>query len=222
MNKTFEYNVKRELFFEHIMNDFYAYKEIKTIGDQPAIISSGITTKEDIEKIDQYTNIKHAEYTLCKTDILEFSRNNLFGANLMEIDEFKIQNPYDYFLENQMKDVSLLKVSYYDYNIYDLAGNKFPKAIYFDYINASMHNGDFVLNKCLDILKNRQDIKLLTEKIVNIPYYNADEGHDKYLSFIWHPSDEDFNKIKALSNHYDIYQYIEDNILKLPRRKKRK
>jgi len=219
MDKNFEYTIKREIQFKQLQDDFYVFKETKTVGEKNPIIIQGVTTQEEINKCNQYEDIKHAEYALYNQDILEYSRNNLFGNSYEKFQEFQIKNPYDYFAEFGLNDeIILIKVSYYDHNIYSIDGIKYPKAIYFDYIQAAMHNGKYNLNKTLEILKTRGDIELLSEDIKPIPYYNSEVGQDMYLEFIWHPSDEDFEKIRDLNDKWGMYEYIIDQIFGLPKK----
>lgn len=215
MEKSFEYNIKREIQFKQLQDDFYVFKEVKTIGKKKPVIIQGVTTQEAIDKCNQYEDIKMAEYALYNKDILEYSRNNLFGKSYEKFKEFHIKNPYDYFIGDDLTEVIFIKVSYYDHNIYDVDRNKYPKAIYFDYIEASMHNGKYNLEKSLEILKKRNDIELITEKITSIPYYNSDDERDMCLEFIWHPSDEDFEKIKNISDKWKMYEIIIDDIFGL-------
>lgn len=218
MDKNFEYTIKRDIQFKQLQDDFYVFKEIKTIGKKKPVIIQGVTTQEVIDKCNQYEDIKLAEYALYNQDILEYSRNNLFGNSYEKFQEFLIKNPYDYFTGDDLTEVVFIKVSYYDHNIYDVDGNKYPKAIYFDYIEAGMHNGNYNLQRALEILKTREDIKLLTKEIKPIPYYNSSDDEDMCLEFIWHPSDEDFEKIKYISDKWEMYKVINNQIFGLPKK----
>ena len=218
MDKTFEYTIKRDIQFKQLQDDFYVFKETKNVGKKKPIIIQGVTTQEVIDKCNQYEEIKLAEYALYDKDILEYSRNNLFGNSYEKFQKYLIKNPYDYFTGDDLTEVVFIKVSYYDHNIYDVDGNKYPKAIYFDYIEAGMHNNNYNLQRTLEILKIRDDIELFTKEVKPIPYYNSSDDQDMYLEFAWHPSNEDFNKIRDISDKWEMYKTINNHIFGLPKK----
>lgn len=216
MKKEISYIIKREIEYLPVINDFYVYKETETIGNNEPIIREGITINV-IDDIKQEESIPFSEYQLYQKDILEFARQNLFGDQ-KTYEKFKeccIRNPFTYFKENGLKNVELLFVREYDHSIRDINNKKLPVAIYFDYIEAHMHNGMYNLKEVLEILKKRNDIKFLQNGIVPVPYYNRDEEQSEYLEFIWIPSNEDFDKIADCKDSWDRYNKIKTEIFGL-------
>lgn len=214
MKKEILYTIKREIEYLPVINNFYVFKEKITIGNNEPVIKEGITTNV-VNDIKQEEAIPISEYRLYNKEILDFARKNLFSRQetLKKFEEYQVKNPFTYFSNNELKDVKLLHLHYYDYSIRDINNKKLPTAIYFDYIQAGMHNGIYDLKEVLEILKQRNDIKFLKEGIISIPYYNSDDYHSKYLEFIWIPSDEDFDKVADYG--VDKYNKIKTEIFGL-------
>jgi len=219
MKKEIIYTTKREIEYLPIINEFYAYKEKIIIGNNKPIIKEGITINI-IDSIQQEEPIIQSEYNLYEENILEFARSNLFGhvKTWEKFMEYKIKNPFTYFQENNLSQVKLLYLRSYDHTIRDINNKKLPTAIYFDYIEAGIHDGDYDLKEVLDILKERNDIIFLKDGIISIPYYNSDEERNEYLEFIWTPSNEDFDKIAECVNSWDRYNKIKTEIFGLKRK----
>jgi hypothetical protein len=80
--------------------------------------------------------------------------------------------------------------------LFDLDGVPYPVALYYDYISARMHNMNYKLDDVLEYLKTRDDIRFPDEaKVLDVPFYNCDENHNKYLEFFWMPTREDYIKM---------------------------
>lgn len=216
VKKTIEYTVKREIISIDITDELCAYQELSYIGDTLNGKREGITEKDTLNEVIGNTGIKNSKYALCSSEILSKLKTTLLFRDYSDIDKFIIETPYSYVSENGLKDVSILHISTYDHNIYDLQGKKQPKAIYFDYISANVTNDRYDLKKGLEILRNRDDISLCTDEIQDIPYYNSEVHRDKFLEFIWKPADEDFEKICDIDNSFVRYEYIITKILGIP------
>lgn len=228
-----EYRVKRNIeymeFCTHGKNVYCAFKETIVKGED-VFISEGIALKCDLETVTSYHGITSvSKYYLYQKEIETVALENMFweGDTHNKFEECRIKEPYTYLLRDG-KDVALYNVSWYDYSIYDIEGNKLPTAICFDYIQSHMHDGNFDLSVVIEILKKRSDIKFIKEvkrenivytnepKIFNIPYYNCEANKHHYLYFVWMPSAEDFSHLKSLSS-FNFYDKIYDDIFKIPR-----
>ena len=109
-------------------------------------------------------------------------------------------------------------VYYDDYKdvLCNIDGTSVSRALFFDYIDAKMHNGCYDLKSVVDILLERKDIRLFSRKhwsdvdmenlatnadeaIIGIPGYNSSNEHTEYVCFVWSPSDDDFNAVAERS-----------------------
>ena len=82
-----------------------------------------------------------------------------------------------------------------------------PKSMYFDYINGSVSNEYYNLEETLKILKARNDIVFETDRrgneIQEVPYYNQNEEcNRKYISFVWQPTKEVWERVADKMTHY--------------------
>jgi len=103
---------------------------------------------------------------------------------------------------------------YYDLSrdlLYNHDGKCISRTIIFDYIDAGMHERRYDLKLAVDILLERNDIRLFSKTrwgnnvdtknlatnadsaIIDIPSYNQFDGEKKYICFAWSASDDDFN-----------------------------
>jgi len=78
--------------------------------------------------------------------------------------------------------------------LYDYKGNPIPYLHSFDYIGTPFHNGTLYLDKAIKILKKHKAVKKVSE-ILDVPYYNSDSYHSKYIRVDIFPSDEDYWKM---------------------------
>lgn len=219
MKKEIEFKMKRVFDYHLIENNYIVFRETVFAGDNKISERENISTIENLENLTENEQLKIEPYFLCNKDILEFHRQNLTFADGDKVNQFIVNKPYSLIEEQGLTDqYKLLSMSSYDHNIYDVYGKKYPKAFCFNYFHftGAITNRYYDLEEVLEILKKRNDIKFIDDdKILQIPYYNANPEEYQYLSFLWIPSDEDFEKIKHLSNDL-AYQFIKDNILCLP------
>lgn len=84
---------------------------------------------------------------------------------------------------------------YDDFNshmLFDERKEPLPVALFMEYISGNICNDRFDLKKVFEILSQRDDVENLEE--IRIPYYNAEEGRDQAVQFIWTPSVEDYRR----------------------------
>ena len=86
-------------------------------------------------------------------------------------------------------------------------GKPLPKMMHGEYISGHFDNAHYDLEKAAAHLLTRSDVTVLSNKrgqhtaktadeaIHDIPGYNSERGRTQCLSFLWHPSQEDWEKM---------------------------
>lgn len=141
-------------------------------------------------------------FILLDKDLIEVFRQEGFAEAFSKhrADE-KRNKIFDKIQANPSRIEDLHKVSFSDHQIYRLDGSPVSMAIQFDYISAGMNSRKYDLEKAVEHLLSRDDVTLRSNRyspndyIELIPHYNNDSGHDKSISFTWHPSDEDYAEV---------------------------
>lgn len=109
-------------------------------------------------------------------------------------------------------DYMLVLWNWKSYKIADLFYNFIPLPIHLNYMNGTVDNERYDLEKLLKKLKedehviNRENLK-----ITNIPYYNAEEDINQTIDFLYLLDKEDYQKTATMDNLFSTY-YILDKI----------
>lgn len=127
---------------------------------------------------------------------LQLAATNGFTAMWEARDQTENQ-PFELAQAGKLKVSNIVNVDYGSHLIHKLDGSLLPVAIYFDYIQARMHNGVYDLDKAYAVLKKNAQVHEL--EIEDIPYYNAENGKTKCLSFHFSPTYEQMNQIYKVS-----------------------
>lgn len=102
----------------------------------------------------------------------------------------------------------------------DLNGDFVPTATFFSYIDNNLNETDYDLKKVVRLLRLRRDVIIVDEskptrfancfealaqgeniaaepgkEIYPIPYYNAEDGRQESVQFLWQPSKDDFQRV---------------------------
>ena len=93
------------------------------------------------------------------------------------------------------EDHVLVKFDYSSHMLFDLYEKPYPVGIYFDYIDASMSNGDYDLKLVLESLRERGGVRFIEDEIQNVPYYNNESGCRQFLEFMYVPTREEYIKL---------------------------
>ena len=97
-----------------------------------------------------------------------------------------------------------------------------PKTMYFNYISGNISNGYYDLEHVLEVLEQRKDVKIETDKYGNkiqtIPYYNNPDGEGKTVSFIWKPTQKDWDVVSADMRKYERYDIVMNKIFGLKKK----
>ena len=213
--------VHRNIEFEKIKDtNFIFYKEttIKGVnGNVSKIVNTGVTLYENINSVSELSNIsdiipvpkmysgiayvagiKKDEYKLCmqgKKHITEV------------INKLKVDNIDD------LDDYILVLWNPGSHKIMDLNYNFISIPIEMDYINGSVSDEYYDLNKLLKKLK--KDPNVLDRdniSITDIPYYNRTEWQSKTIDFKYLLPNDIYSKIADKDSFY-IYNYILKNVI---------
>jgi hypothetical protein len=102
--------------------------------------------------------------------------------------------------------------------MYDIEGKPICRAIHFDYINSHIDNSSFYLKKVLKYLRSHKKVK--NAEIIEIPYYNQQEGRERGIEFTYLPGEKEFQKIAKMGGYVGSSEYVMSVALKLNRFKK--
>lgn len=193
---TYEY-----AFFE--IGNYLAYKTItRAQGSDEVVERQGIIALNDTDKLIKGEKVQNVPYVIFTGDHLKIIRTKGFGYIQFGDSVADRMDVYDY-LVNGGNLGNVLRLN--DWHLlYDLNDDLIQSAMGFDYIEAQIHNGKYDLEKVLEILKVRKDI---TGELVikDIPCYNRDEYHNKFIEFFWLPNREQMAIIASnMINRYEI------------------
>lgn len=204
---------KQEVQYVKFNEIFSIYKITTTLGDNVSY-KTGLCFNTQIENLLAHPETFSPKETngyyiftkdtpeIFRTDVhsfhKEFSKYNMKVADLFDV----IDN-----LEN-FSDYIILKYDTMNEVILEYGSElPLPKSMYFDYINGSVSNEYYNLEEMLKVLKTRNDVVVETDKrgneIQEVPYYNQNEEcNRKYISFVWQPTKEVWEKVADKMTHY--------------------
>lgn len=194
-SKKFKYTTEKTLDYIQINNEVVVYKETTFIDNKEVGVTEGVTTINEIDNYNPHVGITQtSDYQLIDNEIVALHKKcptGLIADNYLEqLERLTIKNPFT--LISNYKNYRD-KYDFYDYNyrsdtLTKLNGEIIPNAVYLDYMKG-LHNGNFDLEKVLEYLKTRDDIRLLEDKILDIPSYNAnfEDGKTEHLKIVWMP-----------------------------------
>jgi hypothetical protein len=162
-----------------------------------------------------------------KKNIILFKNKNRFlnhwkkfGDFELNFNKYYIKEPFTYLKDkNNFKNLILIETNGHEIYKDAITGKILPKAIFFNYINGNIDNEYYDLKKLLNHLKTFDNIKfynntynkeLEKQEIIDIPYYNAENGKDKYINFIIDPT-KNWNDVEKYYEQYwnDVEKYYE-------------
>lgn len=198
---SFNANVLKEFSFMAIGKGYMAVREEVFINNilQEQLVQEFIVKEEELVNFNFLNKPKPQKVFLAKENFVEIIRTYTYGST--EYNEalswFKISKPYSYLLENGIEKVSLYETSQILSTSFDDILNEKTLTIPLiaDYIDARLDNYTYDLDAVLDFVKNRKDVKIVSDGIVDIDWFNSTEYRNKTISMIYYPPDEIFNKV---------------------------
>lgn len=219
MEKTFEIQTKRVISYLEAVKgypEYVVFKDETWLGEKRKKSTQGITTLEKIEnltKMGSLDNLSTDRRFAVIGNRVKF-RGKLKETNFNDSSKGDVMfwnTPYDAIEKHGMLDPDV--PSYLEFywmgevDVLTIKEEAVPRQISFDYMYGAgqLTNRCFHLQKVLDVLKTRADLKWNNREgkavITSIPYYNAEEDSNRQLEFKWIPSDEDFALLKNVEKN---------------------
>ncbi|WP_442638017.1 hypothetical protein [Rossellomorea marisflavi] len=213
MKKTFEIQTERVISYLEAVKgypEYVVFKDETWLGEKRVKSTQGITT---LERVENLTKMGSLDTLSTDRRFAVIGNRGKFRGKLKETyfndsskgDVMFWNTPYDVIEKHGMIDPDV--PSYLEFywmgenDVLTVKEEPVPRQISFDYMYGAgqLTNKYFNLEKVLDVLKNRPDLKWNNRQekaeITSIPYYNAEEDSNRQLEFKWIPSDEDFARI---------------------------
>lgn len=217
------------LVFKHMLT----YEGGKPDGDlipypQPNTVRQGFIDPKELKRLTTGKEYKTlSQFCIMLPEGRKLART--VGLNHVDhemVEKSKPRDVYDQFVSGAVTVDDIVEYQMDTGMIFDHAGEVLPSAIYFDYINFHMTDGAYDLVKAAKHLMQRKDITVfkgtairsnisptvaatVEDAIFNVPYYNAEEGCRRTISFRWEPSREDFaamwNKCKTYRGKFHTF-----------------
>jgi len=118
--------------------------------------------------------------------------------------EILSKTPYTRFMEGSATAQDIVFFQGSSHQLFDVDKRPLPVAMRFSYIDGRFDNTVYRLDKALEILRKRDDIRLEAEdrwqkpgEVNRIPSYNAEPGRDQCIQFVWMPTVEDYRRMVA-------------------------
>lgn len=186
--------------------DFAYYKDVREIdknGEKFVEVYNGVTSIENIKSVNGLKNISNTIVAPKMYDqeaiVTTISRENfkcVLNGKKHIYDAIEDIGKKNYaFNENYM----IVLWSPLSYKIADLHYNFISIPISFDYTDGCVDNGQYDLEKLLEKLKKDENVVDRENlKISDIPYYNAEDGRDKYIKFKYLLSNDIYEKVENM------------------------
>lgn len=123
-----------------------------------------------------------------------------------------VRYPFKALVEEGACLDDVLRLDFSSNMAFDRHGEVLPVAKRMDYIEAGLHNRNYDLDKAVAILKEDPRIVFLDDRnkvleegespILDIPYYNRDDGRSQFLALLFRPTAEDEKRLWAAQQAY--------------------
>lgn len=178
---------------------------------KPAIsVSEGITSKAGLVAFqkgakDMPSYSKEWGAILATPEFLTLVREYGWGSDeFYRACEALTKTPYTRFVEGSATAQDIVFFEGSSHQLFDVNEQPLPVAMRFSYIDGRFDNATYHLDKALEILRKRDDIRFEAEdrwqkpgEINRIPSYNADRGRNQCIQFVWMPKVEDYRRMVA-------------------------
>lgn len=118
---------------------------------------------------------------------------------------------YTALVDEALPASRLIVVDFSSLMLFQMDGTVLPTAIHCDYLEAGMHDGNYNLDKLLELLKDDARLTFLDEssrqpgpaKIFEIPSCNADETRSRCVGFMYSPTSEEAVSLWSKMKSYE-------------------
>jgi len=197
-------------------NDLFAYRRIKLdlltnknsrkAKGADTIVTQGICKRRELSKLQREDEVD-GPHMLVEPAYLEevqqygyltqhspYFNNYDEGGSMAALYSLISDTPYDDVISGRFPNELLYVRDCSDsHMLFDENDQPYPCAMYFDYINGRVDNGQFFLKTALNILQRRDDVE--HAHVMRIPYYNAETYCDEAVEFLWQPTAEDYRAV---------------------------
>lgn len=207
---------------KHINDKYVLYKDENKItvdGRKPIVDSVyGVTTIDKLRKVKGYDEVPFLINMHDEKKKEPYTVTTIPSGDLEKLKKGVIHfGNYDFpwgIEENLGDDMVYVLVRTYDFTIRDMDEKLIPLPISLNYIDGSLDNKHYDLDKVLEIIKSNPSRFVTSDggdasliEIKNIPYYNADEDRNKFIDCKYLPTDEEYSEY-VYGKHYFRYEKI--------------
>jgi hypothetical protein len=201
--------------YVNVSDDVVIYRitaETKTNSSDLGVhVTEGITSISNVDQLKKGFAPRYAARLVAAIGTPEFKKHiRQFGWMNDKIYAFideVTSSPFAKFELGSVEPSDIIFIEDYSHEMHDFEMKPLPVAIKFDYINGCMDNTRYNLQKAIDILKARGDIRFMCDErwvddpasILNIPGYNCDGKRNRYISFVWMPEVDDYRAMVTKS-----------------------
>lgn len=200
--------------------DFVYYEDIKEInknGEKHTEKNTGFTSKENIASVSELNpiswKIKAPKMYDKMATIAAIKKSNFNSVLKGKKHITEVIEPANEISYPVTEDYMLVLWNGASHKIANLNYDFISIPISFGYIDGSIDNEIYNLDKLLDILKNDEHVvnrENLT--ISNIPYYNCDEYKNKSIEFLYLLPQDIYEKTSSMDS-FLIHKYILENVI---------
>lgn len=200
ITKDIEYSIERKIEAIKLNESMYCFKEIRKIGENIIFEDEGFTDSINVKNNENIIHLKGI--TLMKREVLDINKNEVGGFYALDSrkkDNFIELQPYSYITNNPkwLEDYLILDYFYYSGDLRTLDGDYYPKKLFFDYFQ-NLTNEYYDLEELFEYLKTKESdrLKLVSDGVISIPYYNCHYGVDRQICFEYIPTMEEYTNYK--------------------------
>jgi hypothetical protein len=217
------------------------FNKCMTEGGIPSALRLNIFSGSHLDLFAKYGFNAFDEHLWSNKNNIEFLGEGLFNVNEtmndLKINDYKAlpeliyddyhshDNIYDILLDHPELSHSLYFRNTSNHRITDLNGEYIPIGIHFDYCSGNIDNESYDLEKLSEWIKNRGGVIVMAATrrcpnldpdnfILDVPYYNNEDGNRKYMDIIIEPTNDEFNLISNMIKESKEYISLHDCIKK--------
>lgn len=196
----FECRIKRKIEAVKLNESMYCFKDIRKMGETIIFEDEGFTNSFNFDNNENIIHLKGI--TLMKREVIDINKKEVGGFYALDSkkkNNFIELKPYSYITNNPkwLEDYIILDYYTYSGDLRTLDGDYYPKKLSFDYFQE-LTNEYYDLEELFEYLKTKESnrLKLTSNGVISIPYYNCHYGIDKQISFEYIPTMEEYTKYK--------------------------
>lgn len=210
-----QYTVNRVISYIEIAKDLYVYKETEMVNGLVFSVDQGFTNNPIVDSCNPIKKL--TKYDLMKREAIELNASlegGFIGSCKISPSNFIVEKPFDFISKNPNYEDDYVIIEFLSGNSdlkNPLTGEIYPKAIEIGYMDAQMTSFYYDLRACLNHIKNNPKVKLITEKVTSVPYYNRTKTQKEYISFLYITDTKEYSELVKM-NRYEQIQSIKEKL----------